>query len=497
MKSKNSLMNITIIVIVAKGIAFLKEFVLAYFFGVSEISDAYNIAYTIPITLLGFLATAINTSYIPIFSRVTTERGEEEAHKFSNALLSVIFIVSTCTFIIIEIFTQPLVNLFASGFNEHVEELTVYLMRHMGIAVFLIAYNSLMSAFVQLKNKYYMVAFSNAFLYIMSIVGIVLAFTWRIEFISWGVVAGYLVEAIVLTKVAIEQGYHIGFGNPRNEHIRQVIELVVPIMFGSLASEINTIVDKTIASSFQVGSVSVLSYAHKIDAAVVSIFVTSIVQLAYPKISKAVNESRISYIREQMREDVSFLIALTLPIMLFAFVFSKEITDFLFLRGAFIASDSEIVAIALQIYIIALIPTSMRKYLVRIYYSFGDSKTPASNSVFVIATNIIFSIILSRFFGIYGVALGSSISITFGVIRLIVKVKKYVHFEYAEYIGNFVRLAGCGTIMILVSKSCQMLLQHYISSNLLLVLCAGVSLIIYYICMRLLKVDSILDYAKK
>lgn len=496
--NKNTLIYVSVIVILAKSVAFIRELVLSYYFGMTELTDAFNIAYTIPITIVGFVATAINTSYIPIFHKAESEKGLEEANHFSNTVLYVVFLISALTFILIEVFATPLVTLFASGFDENTAKTATTLTRYMGFSVFLITYNNLIAAFVQLKNKYYTVIYGNIIFYFISILGIVAASIWSISWMALGVVFGYLLESLLITLYAIREKFNfMRLKNLRDPYFKSFVILVLPILVGIFASDINMIVDKTLASRFQGGSISALSYAHKITEAIISIFVTSIIQLAYPRLSKAVYNRDKSKVSEQVLNDFTFLFSIIIPITFLILFWGKQITDLLFLRGKFTKSDSYIVYIILLIYGIGIIPSAVRKYIVRLFYSYGDSKTPAYNSLIVIAINIIFSIVFSFFYGLNGIAMGSTISIYFGAIRLIIKARKLANIKFSKLLNPSLKAITASIIATLVSIVTYTCLHAVVSSNIGSLLSISTFVIAYLVFIKIFKQDHLLTYIKQ
>ena len=60
-----------------------------------------------------------------------------------------------------------------------------------------------------------------------------------------------------------------------------------------------------------------------------------------------------------------------------------------------------------------------------IFYSFKNSRTPVINSSIGIILNIILNIILSKYLGVSGIALATSISTIFISILLFYNLKKY------------------------------------------------------------------------
>ncbi len=496
--NKNSLMVVTIIVVIAKLIAFIKEFVLSYYYGVSQVSDAYNVAYSIPVTIIGFIALALNTSYIPQYNKISKNEGEDSALAFSNNISAVIFFVSVVSFILLEVFAEPIVQIFAGGFNEETLTLSVKLTRLMAAIVMLISFNRILSAYVQLKNKYYIVTLCEVLLYGFSILGIILSSTWGVEWLSWGALVGYIFESFCLVIVSIRNGYKFKFSfNFRDPKIKEFFFLVLPVIIGSVASDINKIVDKNIASLYSVGSVSILSYAHKIDEALISIFVTSLISLSYPRISKHVQDNNENGLKKQLTNDFEFLFFLVVPISLGCIFFSKEITKLLFVRGAFTVENAYSVATAFIIYALGIIPTTIRKYYVRIFYSYSDSKTPATNSLIVIAINIILSIVLAHFWGIYGVAAGSTISICIGALLLIIRIRKHLKIEYKPIIVPFIKIVGSSIIMIIASKTLELFVGSLIGDNITTIISILFAVIVYFFCVFAFGMKHLFSYIKK
>jgi len=64
MKKKIAIV-LAIITIISKFFGFFREIILSYFYGVSNESDAYIIALTIPTVIFAFVGTGLATTFIP------------------------------------------------------------------------------------------------------------------------------------------------------------------------------------------------------------------------------------------------------------------------------------------------------------------------------------------------------------------------------------------------------------------------------------------------
>jgi len=97
-------------------------------------------------------------------------------------------------------------------------------------------------------------------------------------------------------------------------------------------------------------------------------------------------------------------------------------------RGAFSGEAVKQTAIALVGYGVSTVFLSYRELFSRLHYSYKDSKRPMINSVIGICLNILLSIILSRYMGILGVTLASSVSTIISAILNMISSKKHNRF---------------------------------------------------------------------
>ena len=66
--------------------------------------------------------------------------------------------------------------------------------------------------------------------------------------------------------------------------------LIGPVLIGVAVNQINTMVDRTLASTLVEGSISALNYANKLNGFVMAMFITSVAAVIYPMLSKLSSE---------------------------------------------------------------------------------------------------------------------------------------------------------------------------------------------------------------
>ena len=84
---------IIIIGIASKILGFVREMVLANYYGATAAMDAYYIAYNIPGILLAGLGGAVATTFIPTFTRKAELEGKEAAFALSRKLFTAFTLV--------------------------------------------------------------------------------------------------------------------------------------------------------------------------------------------------------------------------------------------------------------------------------------------------------------------------------------------------------------------------------------------------------------------
>ena len=81
---KNAAILVIVITLFAKVSGFLRDIVLTYYYGTSEISDAYLVALTIPMTLFAYISISISTALITIISSIKSVENKNQNYFVEN-----------------------------------------------------------------------------------------------------------------------------------------------------------------------------------------------------------------------------------------------------------------------------------------------------------------------------------------------------------------------------------------------------------------------------
>ncbi|NSW91997.1 MAG: murein biosynthesis integral membrane protein MurJ [Firmicutes bacterium] len=479
--------------VLSKILGFTREITLSYFYGASGISDAYLISLTIPTVIFAFVGTGIATSYIPIYSSIVKERGIEAADRFSNNLISFLFLV--CTFIVLIglIFTGPIVKLFASGFEGDTLKLAVSFTRISIFGVFFMGTAYIFKSYLQIQKNFTVPALIGFPFNIIIIASIVLSSRFNKVILSVGIIAAIASQLIFLLPFAYKKGYRYSFVlDKRDKHLMRMIYLSLPVILGTSVNQINTLVDRTLASRIAVGGISALNYANRLNGFVQGIFVLSIATVMYPMISKMAAENNMAGLKKTLSEAITSINLLVIPATVGAMIFAEPVVKLLFGRGAFDADAVSMTSYALFFYSIGMIGFGLREVLSRAFYSLQDTKTPMVNAAIAVVMNIILNIVLSRFLGLGGLALATSISAIFCTVLLFIGLRKKIGpFGMKSITISFVKILCASLIMGVFARTVYGILITRMNFNLSLVLTIGAGAAIYFAIICFMKIEDV------
>lgn len=475
-----------------KILGFIKEIVLANYYGASNISDAYLISLTIPTVIFSFLGVAISTTYIPMYNKLVSEDGEQAAHNFTSDLVNVLFLVTSIIVVIVVLFTNPIVKIFASGFTGDTLELAIELTNLSIFSIYFLAMGNVFIPFLQVNNKFIIPSLIGIPLNLALIFSIIVSSYFGTKILACGKILGVMLQFIMLVPLIYKIGYKHKFRfKIRDKHVIQAMMLALPVMLGTSVNQINVLVDRTIASQVATGGISILNYANRVNLLVNSILILPIITVIYPRISKQVSENNMVGVIENIKSSFNLIFLLVLPVSIGLFIFSEPIVSLLFSRGAFDMSAELMTSQSLFFYSFGIVGVNMREIISRVFYAMQDTKTPMINATIGVVINIVLNIILSKFLGIGGLALATSISAIITTILLSYGLhKKIGDFGRKQLTSSFLKIITASIVMGIISKISYTYLSKIIIQNYSLIISIALGAISYFLIIYFMKIED-------
>lgn len=484
--------------IIAKVLGFGRELVLASSYGASMYSDAYLTAMNIPVVLFTIIGTTLGTVLIPMYFEVNSELGEKKALNFTNNVFNIVIMICILLAILGFIFTEQLVKVFAMGFEGETLKIAIDFTRITIIGIVFTGLSYVMTAYLQIKNNFTVPGLISVPKNIIIIASIILSVKYNPYIMIWGTLIGISTEFLFQLPFAIKSGYkYQPYINIKDKYIKKMSWLIGPVLIGVAVNQINTMVDRTLASTLVEGSISALNYANKLNGFVMAMFITSVAAVIYPMLSKLSSEDNKEKFTSSVVQSINSVILLVIPISVGAIVLATPIVKLLFQRGEFDARATSMTAIALIMYSIGMVAFGLRDILSKVFYALQDTKTPMINGAIAMIMNILLNIVLVKYLQLAGLALATSISAIVCIFLLFGSLKKKIgYFGQDKIMKTTIKSIVSAAIMGVVTYFAYDIVSNllgigFIKEAVSLVISVAIGAITYGILVVVLKVDEI------
>ncbi|MFR2795610.1 murein biosynthesis integral membrane protein MurJ [Romboutsia timonensis] len=497
-KVAKSTVILMLVTMMSKVLGFIRELVLTYFYGTTQISDVYITSSTIPTILFASIGTAIVTTLIPLFYEVEKNDGKDKSIKFVNNILNIVIIISIIISILGYIFAEPLVKLFAMNFYGDKLKIAVEFTRIMIFGTIFIGLSKIMTSWLQINGEFTIPGMIGFPFNICIILGIAISSKGNINMMAIGTLIAMASQLLIQLPFAIKKGYKYKlYINLKDEYIKKILVLIVPVFIGVGVDQVNTIADRSLASTLGDGIITVLNGAYRLNGFVLGIFIATVASVIYPTLSKLSSEDNKEKFISSVVKSINTIVILIIPISVGAIVLAEPIVKIVFERGAFNSDATRMTAIALSCYSIGMIGSGLREILNRVFYSLQDTKTPMINGAFAMVINIILNIILINFLGYAGLAIGTSISSLICIILLFNSLKKKIrYFGQDKIIKTMIKSLIASIIMGVITYIVYNILINILGIGVIFevialfaAICIGA--IIYGIAVTILRIEEV------
>ena len=407
-------LSVTLVIFVSKAIGFIREMIMAYYFGRDCITDAYNSAYSLFSLPVLLFSSCVTSTLVPLYIRRENELGPEGAHRFASNTLNLFATFSLLISLFMMLFAGPLVHIVYPGFSEEAHDLTVTLSRIMFPAlVFFVA--AIVLSTVLNAQEHYLAAQLTGLPLSFALITAAVLFSGTVGIRAQA--SGILQIVILLPALRHDFRYYPTF-NLHDKHFRRLMTLAVPSVLSMAVNELNHMIDRMLASTLNAGDISSMTYAFKLIMFMTGVLVVPLTTISFSKMSKQAANKNVSALIPQVRRSIALLAFVILPVVCIAGVCSEQVIRLAYGRGRF---DEESVRLTGQVFLFYVIGVpfySMRDLMNRVYHSMENTKTPMIIACISMALNIVLNLILRGVMGVNGLAFATSVAALIGCILL-------------------------------------------------------------------------------
>lgn len=506
-KTAKTALWIMIATTLSKILGFFREIVFGNFYGTGKLSDVFLYTLNIPGLIVAVVGAAIATTYIPLYFELKEKKGEEEALKFTNNIMNICAIITIIIAILGLIFTEEFVKVFAAGFKGDKFDLAVDFTKIMISGVLFLGVSKILSSYLQVNDNFVIPGLVGIPHNLIIIIAVVISAKTNVYVLAIGALIAMASQLFFQIPFALKKSFkYKPYLNMKDETIKQLTILAMPMVIGVGITQLNIFVDKALATGLSDGKLSALSYAGKLNEFVMALFVTSIVTVIYPKLAKMSNTDDNSGFVNTIVTSSNSITLVVMPITIGAIVLADPIVRIIYQRGAFDAQSVHMTAMALRFFSIGLLASGIRDVLYRVFYSISETKTPMINGSIALLINIVLNFALIGTLDYIGLAFSTSISSVITVVLLFRSLKKKVGYFGGDKIvktvlKSFVSSMVMGAVAFFVFKNMSAIIGigkiGDIVSTSAAVLIGAVVYGVLVVILKVEELDLIFDMIKK
>ncbi len=447
---------------ISRILGYIKDMILARYFGASGIADVFFVAFRIPNLLRELFAEgSMSSAFVPVVTEYQTRHGRQEADMLVRSVFIFILIVVGLICIIGIIFSPTIVTLIAPGFLKDPEKFanTVLLTRIMFPFLLFISLASLAMGALNTRGVFFIPAFAPAVFNIVVIISIItlsMKFTNPIIAVAVGVTAGGLFQFLFQLPSFLSKGFrlfriqgsYLSVQDLLHPGLKRIGLLIIPSTAGMAVAQINIFVSTILASYLPDGSITYLYYSMRLIQFPVGVFGVAVGMAVLPTLSEHSAKGEIEKIKEDFSFALRLLFFITLPAMFGLISLNVPIVSTLFQRGKFdyiatIATSDALIFYSLGIWAIVGV-----RVVTSAFYSMQDTKTPVKIAALAVTLNIILSIMLMGPMRHNGLAFANAMASSLNFVLLFYYLRKRLGGVGAKRIArSFVKTTIAASIM--------------------------------------------------
>ena len=484
-------------VLISRVFGLIRDVAIGIVFGATAVTDVFFVALAIPNLFREFFVEgAMSSAFMPFLAEKYKKGGRAAQNLYLTQIVIMQTFFVTVISVIIMVFADYVLRIFLRG-KDYLSDAALMsmgadLIHIMMPFLILICIIGMFSGFLNINRSYFISYASSALFNICMILGAWVAYhnSKDITYLAYGVIAGGVLQLIIVYFVSMYYGYRPKFSKTLDEDVKKTYLLLVPSLAGVSISQLNFVIGRILTSYLAQGSISWLFYASRLFQFPLGVFSVTLGVVSLTELSKARADNDLVRRNEIINKAFLSLFIIIIPATIGLIGLSTELIKFVFqdLSSFFIHktsafSDESVLktSIALKMYASGLIFFSLANLLTRVFHSEKNTKTPVKCAFFAFIANVIFSLILMQFLAHAGIALAGALAAVVNASLLFYHIKDF-KFDVKNNAQILVKVLFANIIMGLSMVICQYF-GIYVLINI------AVCIIVYFAALKLMKIN--------
>ncbi|MBO1225061.1 MAG: murein biosynthesis integral membrane protein MurJ [Candidatus Scalindua sediminis] len=453
--------TVSLCTLLSRVLGLARDVICASFFGTSLAWDAFVIAFKIPNLFRRLFGEgALSAAFIPVFTEYLETKGKKDAWELVNVIGTLLFIILGGMIILAEVSFSIIPTVFS--INQKWELVLNLLMVTFPYVLFICMVAFAMAILNSLKH-FLMPALAPVALNICWIAGVFLltpmfggTLDKKIFAIAIAILIGGVIQLAIQLPVLKNKGIiykpSLNFSHPG---VKRIFALMLPIIFGLAAVQINVLMDSFIAIAFarppggaedffiagmaipyplETGAASVLYYGDRLVQFPLGVFGIAMATAVFPFFSTHAARKDWTNFTETFNQAIRVVLFIGIPASVGLILLRTPLVELFYERNAFTAESTYRTATVIFFYALGVWAYSASHVIIRAFYSMQDTLTPVKVGAGMVGLNLILNLTLIWFLREGGLALATAISATVQVMILFAILQRKLNITGVRHI---------------------------------------------------------------
>jgi len=447
---------VSIMTFISRMMGFIRDMVLANFFGAQAGMDAFFVAFRIPNFMRRLFAEgAFAQAFVPVLAEYQKTKEPDDVRVFIARISGYLTFVLSIVTAVGMIAAPVIIFLFAPGFSHDGmrSQLATEMLRITFPFLMLVSLTAMAGAVLNTYGYFGVPAFTPVILNISMILAALYlcpALPVPVIGLAWGVLIAGIAQLLFQAPFLYQKGLLI---RPRmvrdDEGVNKVLKLMIPALFGVSIAQLNLMVDSIFASFLQVGSVSWLYFTDRLTDFPLGVFGVAIATVILPHLSRKHSEQNPVLFSRALDWGLRSILLIGIPAGLALALFAMPLIACCFAYGKFhvidlLQTQKSLITLA------AGVPAFMMvKVLASGFYARQDISTPVKVGAFAMVVNTLLCSVFIFYMAHAGLTLASALAgyVNCGML-LVILIKRGVYKPSPGWVKYGIQLAIANSAVV-------------------------------------------------
>jgi len=395
---------LSIVTLIVKGLGFLKEIMIADYFGTSIELDMLLLSLNFTGTILLIFSNGIESTLLPNYLKFKNIN-QEMTNSYLFTFFIILILINIFIYFFMIFFSNDIIKIIAPGFSsQSIIQTNVFLK----IFVWFLIFSFLSSFFIAIlkaENKFLYAGSVPALISLSIIILLFFFHSFGVIIIAYAFIIGSILQLIfLLSKTMKYLSYKNIIISKLKVFYKDIIKNYFILISSGLFIGLIGLTDQSFATLAGQGAVSSLNYAQKFPALIESFLVMVLGTIMFTKFSENNAHKKYELNKKLYIKTMKFIFIITILISLILSYFSKTIIEILFLHGKFNLKSLYIVYPVQTIFLLKLPFITLSVLSARMMNSFELNSQMLYINIISFLLNLILDYVLVVNYGLIGIA---------------------------------------------------------------------------------------------